>query len=146
MANSFDLNKQLQKDCLKVTELPLCLVLLMNDSRFPWLILVPKRSGLRDFHDIANADRIQLFDEIEACSNLLDEFPGVSKINVAALGNQVPQLHIHVIGRNTEDEAWPGPVWGVGEVVPYSKATAVALVDELKQKIGAALTPTLHAD
>ena len=128
METNFELHPKLAEDCAQVTNLKLCQVLLMNDSRFPWLILVPKRADLRDFHEIAHNDRDALFDEIDRCSRLLAKLPGITKINVAALGNQVPQLHVHVIGRSIDDEAWPGPVWGIGTSVPYG-------IDELDEKV-----------
>ena len=121
MENEFTLHPKLAEDCEQVTNLDLCMVLLMNDRRFPWLILVPQRANLRDFHEIASDDRDALFDEIDRCSRLLAKLPEITKINVAALGNQVPQLHVHVIGRSIHDDAWPGPVWGVGSAEPYSK-------------------------
>ena len=117
--SSFEVHDQLLSDCLIVGDAALCRILLMNDSRFPWLILVPRISGLRDFHEVPTEHRASLFDEIEAASNAVQEVIEADKINVAALGNQVPQLHIHVIGRLKDDEAWPGPVWGVGKSVPY---------------------------
>ena len=120
MENNFTLHPKLAEDCEQVTNLDLCKVLLMNDRRFPWLILVPQRANLRDFHEIAPDDRGALFNEIERCSQLLANLPDITKINVAALGNQVPQLHVHVIGRSIHDAAWPGPVWGVGTTEPYS--------------------------
>ena len=131
MADPFVLHPQLANDCLPVVDLNLSIVLLMNDRRFPWLILVPQRPGLRDFHEIVVEDRATLFREIEACSNVLLELPNITKMNVAALGNQVPQLHVHVIGRSTQDVAWPGPVWGVGESQPYPQAECDALIKRM---------------
>ncbi len=128
MTENFSVHPKLSEDCTFLAEWGLCQVLLMNDSRFPWLILVPQRSDLRDLHEIDNEDRLQLFQEIEICSRALQKIENISKINVAALGNQVPQLHVHVIGRSQQDEAWPGPVWGVGEVKQYSE-------DELARRI-----------
>ena len=137
MENNFNLHPKLAEDCVQVTNLDLCTVLLMNDRRFPWLILVPQRASLRDFHEIAPDDRAALFDEIERCSRLLAKLPDITKINVAALGNQVPQLHVHVIGRSIHDDAWPGPVGGVGTTVPYGR-------DELNQKVAYVLEQLEH--
>ena len=120
MENEFTLHPKLAADCVQVTSLDLCEILLMNDRRYPWLILVPKRAKLRDLHEIALDDRDSLFNEIDRCSRLLANLQDITKINVAALGNQVPQLHVHVIGRSIHDAAWPGPVWGVGTTEPYS--------------------------
>lgn len=115
----FEVHRQLLNDCTVVGDAELCRVLLMNDARFPWLILVPRISGLRDVHEVPTEYRSALFDEIESASKAVQTIIDADKINVAALGNQVPQLHVHVIGRLKSDEAWPGPVWGVGASVPY---------------------------
>ncbi|MCY3860283.1 MAG: HIT family protein [Gammaproteobacteria bacterium] len=117
--SDFEVHHQLLNDCTDVGDAVLCRVLLMNDSRFPWLILVPRINGLRDLHELPVEHRSSLFNEIESASNAVKELIDADKINVAALGNQVPQLHVHVIGRLETDEAWPGPVWGVGKLVPY---------------------------
>ena len=135
MENEFTLHPKLAEDCEQVTNLDLCMVLLMNDRRFPWLILVPQRANLRDFHDIASDDRGTLFDEIDRCSRLLAKLPEITKINVAALGNQVPQLHVHVIGRSIRDDAWPGPVWGVGNAEPYSRDALGRTIDYIMDNL-----------
>ena len=130
---SFELHHRLAADCIDVGALPLCQLLLMNDARFPWCILVPRRPALRDFHDVAGADRMPLFDEIDRVSRALGQLVSPDKINVAALGNQVPQLHVHVIARKTTDAAWPSPVWGSGAAVPYTRAEAERLTKGLAQ-------------
>lgn len=117
--NDFEVHLQLLNDSAVVGDANLCRVLLMNDARFPWLILVPRIDGLRDFHEIPPEHHSALFSEIESASLITQRLISADKINVAALGNQVPQLHIHIIGRLTSDAAWPGPVWGVGEPMPY---------------------------
>lgn len=119
----FALHERLAADTLPVAELDLCTLLLMRDHRFPWTILVPRRPNLRDYHDLARDDALVAFDEIVRVSNTLDAELGVDKLNVAALGNQVPQLHIHVIGRFEKDEAWPQPVWDAGPVENPDLAT-----------------------
>ncbi len=129
MSEDFQLHEKLAADTLEVERWPLSLVLLMNDATYPWLILVPRRPGLRDFHDLAGADLPVMTGEIVRASRLLQDSFQPHKINVAALGNQVPQLHVHVIARFTEDAAWPGPVWGVVPPAPYTPA---ALEERLK--------------
>ena len=129
---AFEIHPKLLADCEYVGELYLCEVLLMNDSRFPWVILVPKSEGLRDFHDLPLEQRDDLYDEIEAVSKTLKLYCDADKLNVAALGNQVSQLHIHVIGRRTDDDAWPGPVWGSGESVPYGTEELDSFCNELR--------------
>ena len=113
---AFDIHEKLAADCERIGELTLCTVLLMRDHRFPWTILVPRIDGLRDFHDLPRDQALTLFDEIDAVSRVLVSAFEAQKINVAALGNQVPQLHVHVIGRYASDAAWPGPVWNAAVV------------------------------
>ena len=99
---------------------------------------MPKIEDLRDFHELPLDSRDDLYDEIEGASKTLQLDCDAQKLNVAALGNQVPQLHIHVIGRKTDDAAWPGPVWGVGEPVPYEVDELDTFCDELRESLGIA--------
>jgi len=115
----FSLHPRLEADTVPVASLGLCRVLLARDSRFPWLILVPEKPSLRDLHDLGRSDRNTAMDEIDTASRILMALHSADKINVAALGNMVPQLHIHVIARFTDDAAWPAPVWGIGSPEPY---------------------------
>ncbi len=128
---AFTLHERLAADTLLVADLPLCRVLLMNDRRFPWLILVPRREGLRDFDDVAAAEKAKFHAEIDLASDVLREVAKAHKMNVAALGNMVPQLHVHVIARFPEDAAWPAPVWGVGVAEPYGEEEGRSLVERL---------------
>ncbi len=125
----FEVHHQLLDDCFVLGDAEFCRVLLMNDARFPWLILVPRITGLRDIHEVPPNRRLILFDEIEAASKALSALVATDKVNVAALGNQVPQLHIHVISRSTTDAAWPGPVWGSGDLIPYDSDVRFARSD-----------------
>lgn len=120
----FELHPQLEQDTHFVTDLPLCRVLLMNESRYPWLILAPRRAGIREIHELAAADRQQLWAESDQVSRALIALFQPDKLNIAALGNVVTQLHIHHIARFQTDAAWPAPVWG--KFVPESYALAVA--------------------
>ena len=131
----FELHPRLAADCLMLGDLPVCRVLLMNDSRFPWCILVPRTAGLRELHDVPASARVALFDEIEAVSRALMDSCAVEKINVGALGNLVPQLHVHVVGRSADDAAWPGPVWGAGTAVSYDPATRTSLAQRLQSAL-----------
>jgi diadenosine tetraphosphate (Ap4A) HIT family hydrolase len=115
----FLLHPTLAQDTVEVTRLPLCLVLLMKDHRFPWLILVPQRESVREIHDLPAADRAMLIEEIATASTVLQRLFEPDKLNVGALGNIVPQLHIHVVARFVGDAAWPGPVWGSGAAQSY---------------------------
>ncbi len=116
---TFDLHPQLAADGLFLTDWPLCRVLRMNDRTYPWLILVPRRDGVREIIDLATEDQQRLMQEIARASEALKALRRPHKINVAALGNMVPQLHVHVIGRDQGDPAWPKPVWGVTPANPF---------------------------
>ena len=129
---AFTLHPRLAADTLLVGALPLCRVLLMNDAAYPWLILVPRRAAIREVHELDAEDRRRLIEEIAAASRVLAGLPAVEKINVAALGNIVPQLHVHVLARRTDDAAWPQPVWGRGPARPYDADAAAALVTRLR--------------
>jgi len=114
-----------------LARLPLCDVRLQRDARFPWLILIPRVAGARELEDLAAADRARLMDEIVRAGHAaraIGEALGrpVAKLNVGALGNITPQLHIHVVARRPDDAAWPGPVWGVGSVLDYTPDQAKA--------------------
>lgn len=115
----FVLHEGLAKDTTPLAIWTLSRVLLMNDRRFPWLILVPEREGARDLIDLSPADRAVLVEECARASTILRAMTRPDKLNVAALGNVVPQLHVHVIARFTKDSAWPKPVWGVHPPLPY---------------------------
>jgi diadenosine tetraphosphate (Ap4A) HIT family hydrolase len=108
----FVLDAKLEADTIDVTALPLCVVRLMNDRRFPWVILVPARPGATEIVDLEAADRARLMEEIALVSGVMRDLFSPTKLNVAALGNVVAQLHVHVIARFASDDAWPRPVWG----------------------------------
>lgn len=127
----FALHPTLARDTVEITTLPLCRVLLMKDRRFPWVILVPEREGVREIHDLPPEDRARLIEEIARTGEALQRLFEPDKLNVGALGNVVPQLHIHVVARATGDGAWPGPVWGSGAAVPYSEEELDAIRGEL---------------
>jgi diadenosine tetraphosphate (Ap4A) HIT family hydrolase len=126
MSGGFQLDRRLAADAHRVARWALSSVLLADDANYPWLILVPERPGLKDLPDLAPADLTALCDEMVRASRALQALFRPDKINVAALGNQVPQLHVHVIARFTGDAAWPKPVWGV---VPPRRYTAEALAE-----------------
>lgn len=116
-----DIHPRLVADCIILGRFPLCHLLLMNDSNYPWFILVPDRDEIREIYQLDDADRAQLLRESCTLSEyLMQEFAG-DKLNLAALGNQVPQLHLHHIVRYESDPAWPGPVWGRHPPLPYAK-------------------------
>lgn len=118
--NRFSLHERLAADCHLVGDLPLCRVLLLDDRRYAWVILVPRREAIREIHELDGSDREALMAESCALGEfMLDGFPG-DKLNVAALGNLVPQLHLHHVVRHAGDPAWPGPVWGHSAAQAYS--------------------------
>lgn len=106
----FALDPRLEADSIPVAELPLSAVRLMRDANFPWLLLVPRRAGTVEIIDLSEADRARLMDEIALASTALRSEVPCDKLNVAALGNMVAQLHVHVIARRRDDPAWPNPV------------------------------------
>jgi diadenosine tetraphosphate (Ap4A) HIT family hydrolase len=136
MTITFTLDPRLAADTIVVGDLSLSRVLLMNDARFPWLILVPRRAQLREIVDLAASEQSALMGEITAVSLALQRLTSPHKLNVAALGNQVAQLHVHVIARFTDDAAWPRPVWGVGTAEPYPAALLEAEAARYRAALG----------
>ncbi|HSI41975.1 MAG TPA: HIT domain-containing protein [Xanthobacteraceae bacterium] len=129
------IDPRLEADTLHVGDLDLCAVRLMDDARFPWLVLVPRRAGLVELIDLAPEDGIALAGEVADVSRVLRSITSCDKLNVAALGNVVSQLHIHVIGRFIGDAAWPRPVWGEGRAERYDPAVADALAARLRAEL-----------
>lgn len=129
---SFQLHPDLAKGGLVIGDLPLCGVLLINDSRYPWVVLVPRGEGLCELYDLSAPERTTLMEEIASLSQAMARLFSADKMNVGALGNITPQLHIHVIARRHGDEAWPAPVWGKHPPLPYSESEARARVDLLR--------------
>lgn len=132
---TFLLDHRLEADTVFVADWALSRVLLMNDARFPWLILVPRRAGVSELHELAHAERMVLIEEVARAARALKSAAAATKINIASLGNIVPQLHVHVMARTPADAAWPNPVWGSGAPVPYGPGAA----DALRQRLMAAL-------
>jgi len=120
--SAFELDPQLAAETHAVGDLGLSRVLLMDDARFPWLILVPRRAGMRELIDLCLDEQHVLLDEIAHCATALRNMEKPDKLNVAALGNVVAQLHVHVLARTRQDAAWPRPVWGVGTRIAYADA------------------------
>lgn len=132
---TWKLDPQLEGDTHAVAELALCDLRLMDDSRWPWLVLVPRQAGARELVDLAGAQSALLLDEIRCCSRALLALHAPHKLNVAALGNVVEQLHVHVIARRRDDPAWPRPVWGVGARLPYTDAARKQAIDALHREL-----------
>jgi diadenosine tetraphosphate (Ap4A) HIT family hydrolase len=138
MTPAFTLDPRLAESTRPIGDLALCQVLLHDDSRFPWLILVPRVPGASELTDLDPASAAVLMDEIRIAVRVIGEIAKPDKINVGALGNIVAQLHVHVIGRFRSDPAWPGPVWGHGERRPYPDHAAQALIDRAATLFAAA--------
>ncbi len=137
MTPAFSLDTRLAADTVAVVDLPLSAVRLMNDATYPWLILIPRREGAVEIVDLAPEDRVQLMEEIAQVSGVLRAMTRCDKLNVAALGNMVPQLHVHVIGRFAGDPAWPGPVWGKTPAQPYAEAPREGFIAALRARLSA---------
>jgi diadenosine tetraphosphate (Ap4A) HIT family hydrolase len=131
----FVLDPRLAADTLPVCDLPLSVVRLMNDARFPWLILVPRRARASELIDLEPADRLRLWHEVALASRALESVAAPKKLNVAAIGNVVAQLHVHVVARHDNDAAWPRTVWGAGVAEPYEPAAGEAMVAAIQNAI-----------
>ncbi len=131
----FTLDPQLAADSIPLCQLELCTVRLMKDANYPWLLMVPKRAGMVELIDMAGQDQHQLIDEIANLSAALRSVTGCDKLNVATLGNMVPQLHIHLIARFKGDAAWPGPVWGKVPAKDYAPDQQQDLMDQIMQAL-----------
>jgi len=131
----FKLDHRLANDTIKIGSFALCEVLLMNDARYPWVILVPRREGATEIHLLDERDQQQLISESSFVASRLANLVHADKMNVAALGNVVSQLHIHHVARFKIDETWPAPVWGKGSAVPYSEQEQEAVITQLQQAL-----------
>jgi len=131
----FTLHQQLQSDTTFITEFELCLVLLINDANYPWIVLVPKRAGATEIHKLDQTDQTQLLSESNIICNAMELAFKPDKMNIAAIGNMVPQLHVHHIARFKKDIAWPAPVWGFVEAVPYDAIELENTIVEIKKAI-----------
>lgn len=132
----FTLHPTLQKDTVEVARLDICHVLLIRDKTYPWLILVPHKEGLRDLDDLSTDELIQVMAEVDRVSKAMKRIFHPYKMNIAALGNVVEQLHIHVIARFKDDPAWPAPVWGAGPSVDYDENERNRLITKIHSELG----------
>jgi len=132
----FELDKQIAKDTFPVASLDTCELRLMNDSRWPWFILVPRFEKACEWHELFTDQRQDIDFEVANVASALKAVTGCEKINIASLGNMVRQLHIHIIARNSGDTNWPGPVWGFGEPVSYDDTTSEKLIQAMANALG----------
>lgn len=133
---AFQLHPQLQKDCIELGKFDLCRLLLMNDSQFPWFILVPEVSDIKEIYQLNPAQRGLLIAESSLLAETLQAIYQADKINIAAIGNLVPQLHIHHVARYRHDNAWPAPVWGKFPAVAYKEQNLAATIKQVTEALG----------
>lgn len=129
----FVLDSRLVQDTLPMGDFPLCRLLLSNDSNYPWFILVPRRANISEVFELEPVDQLRLWQETTVLAERLKEVFEADKLNVAALGNVVSQLHMHVIVRRRDDAAWPAPVWGRHPAIPYTEEQVDAIREKLKR-------------
>lgn len=134
---SFALDPRLAADTRPVLDLPLSAVRLMDDARYPWLVLVPRRPGVVEILDLDPGDRLALWEEVQLCAAVLRELESPDKLNIGALGNVVPQLHLHVVARRRDDDAWPGPVWGAHPRIPRTPGASETLERRIREALEA---------
>ena len=133
---SFQLHSRLQQDCVVLGRFELCQLLMMNDSQYPWFILVPQKAGITELYQLAQSERQLLIEESSYLSENLAVLFQADKMNVAAIGNLVPQLHIHHVVRYQTDKAWPAPVWGKFNAIPYTEQQIIETLSLVKERLG----------
>ena len=138
----FQLDTTLNKDCLILGHFELSLLLLMNDANYPWCILVPQRADISEIYQLSNTEQQQLIAESSLLARAMDETFKADKINIAALGNVVKQLHIHHVVRYQDDPCWPAPIWGKKPAIPYEMAAREVLINTLLPALGNNFTPS----
>ena len=132
---SFALHPRLAADTAFIADLELSRALLMNDRRYPWVVLVPRVPDAREVHRLDPETQTLLWRETTDVASALDTLYGPDKMNIGAIGNLVPQLHVHVVARRADDATWPQPVWGVGEAEPYGEAALAARMAEIRERL-----------
>lgn len=131
---TFTLHSQIEADSSLITDLPLCQVRLINNATYPWVLLIPRQDNIKETIDLSDEDQHQLMKEIAQVSKVVQSLYSPDKLNVAALGNMVPQLHVHVIARFKDDPAWPSPIWGKGGQ-PYDEHGQQTVISKIKQAL-----------
>jgi diadenosine tetraphosphate (Ap4A) HIT family hydrolase len=134
-APAWSLHPQLANDTIDIGDLPLCKVLVIKDANYPWLMLVPRRHEAVEIIDLDEVEQAQLMTEISRVARALKDITKCDKLNIAALGNVVPQLHVHVIARRASDAAWPRPVWGVAPPLAHDAEEVQNFISALRRKI-----------
>ena len=131
----WSLHPQLARDAVAIGDLALSRVLVANDANWPWLLLVPRREGVCEIIDLDEAEQAQLITEIAHAGRALKEVTACDKLNVAALGNVVPQLHVHVIARRSGDAGWPKPIWGAAPPIPHEPRELERFIAAIRRKL-----------
>jgi diadenosine tetraphosphate (Ap4A) HIT family hydrolase len=133
---TFQLHPRLQQDCIEIGRFELCRLLMMNDSQYPWFILVPEKAGLSEIHQLSKPERELLMEESGYLAENLAALYKADKMNIASIGNLVPQLHIHHIVRYRTDKSWPAPVWGKFDAIPYTQQQILENLKLIKDRLG----------
>ena len=136
MSNAFELDPRLAADSVFIADGPLSQIRLINDTRFPWLVLVPRLPGVTELPELDDAQQALLLGELNRAGRAVRLAPHVHKVNLGALGNIVRQLHLHVVGRHEDDAAWPGPVWGSGAAERYTEQALAERVAHWRSRLG----------
>jgi diadenosine tetraphosphate (Ap4A) HIT family hydrolase len=131
----WSLHPQLANDTTSIGDLPLARVLLMNDANYPWLVLVPRQADIVEIIDLNDDQQMQLMSEITLLARVLRDVTGCHKLNIAAIGNVVPQLHVHIVARRRDDAAWPKPVWGAAPARAYEPQERDRLIAAIRREV-----------
>jgi diadenosine tetraphosphate (Ap4A) HIT family hydrolase len=134
-ASAWTIHSQLEKDTINIGDLPLSRVVVIKDANYPWLLLIPRRPDVVEVIDLDEVAQAQLMTEIGRVARALKDITRCDKLNIAALGNLVPQLHVHVIARRSGDAAWPRPVWGVAPALAHDQEEVADFISALRRKI-----------
>ena len=134
-SDTWSLHPRLKEDTIDIGDLPLSRVLVIKDANYPWLFLVPRRAGAVEIIDLDEVEQAQLMTEVSRVARALKDITKCDKLNIAALGNAVPQLHVHIIARRTSDAAWPRPVWGVAAPLAHDAEEVQNFISALRRKI-----------
>ncbi|MCA1490194.1 HIT domain-containing protein [Sinorhizobium alkalisoli] len=133
--STFTLDERLERDGIPIASIGLCQLRLMNDRRWPWIILIPQRDGVSEIFDLSPLDQTMLTFETNMVATALKKVAGAEKVNIGALGNIVRQLHVHVVARRTGDPNWPGPVWGFGKAEPWLETDHQAFAERILENL-----------
>jgi diadenosine tetraphosphate (Ap4A) HIT family hydrolase len=141
MTTLFQLHPRLKQDCIAIGRFDLCQLLMMNDSQYPWFILVPEKAGIKEIYQLGKTERHVLTDESSYLAEKMAALYNADKMNIAAIGNLVPQLHIHHVVRYQSDRAWPAPIWGKFAAVPYTRQQITDNIDRVKERLQSRIRP-----